>query len=113
MSNLFKSVYWRLYIIKLSSRWIFRMGIGDMVWYKGQKYQISNGVYSGMWRLVGLQNNQDGWVQRSECKKVISFKNMLGSFKSGYWFYMTSWYAIWKNEGIKPWMKGCNIWANE
>lgn len=112
-SEIINSMKWRLFIIKLSCKWILKMGIGDWVWYKGKKYQIYNGVYLGMWRLGKLQNDHDGWVPRNECKKVLTLSNLIGSFKSGYWFYMTSWYDIWKNQGIQPWMLGCNIWGED
>jgi len=107
-----KKLYWRLRIIWLSLKWCFRVNLGDWVWYGGKKYIVSNGVMSDSWRLSSLDNGRDGWVPRSDCKKVWTPKNIIGSFRSGYRFYMTSWFDIWVNEGIKPWMRGCNIWGD-
>jgi hypothetical protein len=103
--------YWFL-IIWLSFKWMFRICLGDQVWYKGKKYCVLNGVRENSWRLSNLDNGDDGWVLRKECKKVKSYKNYLHSFTSGYHFYMTSWYDIWKRNGIQNWMRGCRIWGN-
>ena len=97
-------MYW------LAFKWIFRINLGDMVWYRGKKYPVSNGVRCGMWRLPDLDNGDGGWVKRSDCRKVASLKNFSGSFRSALGFYRSNWLDIWKREGIKPWMKGCNIW---
>ena len=97
-------VYW------LSFKWIFRTNLGDMVFYKGRRYSIANGVRCNSWRLSGLDNGDDGWVRRVDCCKVKSFKNLLGSYRYGLWFYKTNWLDIWKRSGIKSWMKSCNIW---
>ena len=109
-----KAIYWRLRILWLSFRWMFQINLGDWVRYEENKYIVRNGVRCDMWRLSDLDDGKDeyntGWVERSKCKKVKSIKNYYGSFKSGYWFYMTNWYAIWKREGIKDWMRGCSIW---
>jgi len=110
---------WKVYIIWLSLKWCFQVNLGDEVWYRGLKYNVLNGVHCGEWRLVGpdtfghmvtFDNGRDGWVPRKDCKKVKTLSNYIHSFKSGYWFYMTSWYDIWVREGILDWMKGCNIW---
>jgi len=105
-----KKLYWTIRIIWLSFKWCWRVNLGDWVWYKEKKYIVANGVVSGSWRLNGFDNGHDGWVKRKDCKKVKTIKNIIGSFKSGYRFYMTSWFDIWVNEGIKTWMKKCNIW---
>jgi hypothetical protein len=103
-------LYWRLRIFFLALRWIPQINLGDMVWYKGNKYRVLNGVRCKSWRLSGLDNEDDGWVPRCECKKVLSPTNMIDSFRSGWNFYMTSWYEIWCRSGILPWMKRCKIW---
>jgi hypothetical protein len=68
-----------------------------------------------MWRLNGLDDGKDkyntGWVKRSNCKKVFSLKGIKRSFMYGYNFYMINWFDIWCKNGIKPWMKKCDIWA--
>jgi len=101
---------WKVYIIWLSLKWCFQVNLGDYVWYKEKKYNVANGVRCRMWRLHDLDNGDNGWVKRSECKKVNTLSNYIGSFKSAYRFYMTSWYDIWCNEGILDWMRQCNIW---
>lgn len=97
-------MYW------LALKWVFRVNLGDQVRYQGKKYYVHNGVRCGMWRLGELENGDNGWVKREECRKVVSLRNFYGSFKSAVWFYRTNWLDIWKRSGIKPWMKGCNIW---
>jgi hypothetical protein len=94
----------------ISFKWMFKVNLGDQVSYEGQKYIVANGVRYGSWRLGGLDNGDDGWVRRANCKKVITFSNLKNSYCSGYRFYMTSWYDIWKNGGIKDWMKALDIW---
>jgi len=101
---------WKIYIAWLSFKLCFQTNLGDWVWYQGKKYNVANGVRIGMWRLNGLRDFENSWVNRNECKKVKSISNYYGSFKNGYRFYMTSWYGIWVREGIKDWMRGCRIW---
>jgi len=105
-----KSFYWYCFVLWLSFKWCFRINLGDCVWYERGKYIVVNGVRSDSWRLSGLQNCDAGWVSRSSCRKVLSPRNIVGSFSSGYHFYMGYWYQIWKSEGIKPWMRKCEIW---
>jgi len=100
---------YRLIILWWSFLWIFRVNLGDVVLYAGKEYTVCNGVRCDSWRLDGLENGDSGWVRRSECRKVWTLKNVVGSFRSGYGFYMSNWFDIWKREGIKPWMRGCNI----
>lgn len=100
--------YWLL-IVGLSIKWMFRVNVMDLVVYNGKQYMVLNGVRADSWRL-DLDNGDQGWVPRSECKKVWTLKNIIGSFKSGYRFYMGYWFDIWVRSGIKPWMKGCKIW---
>lgn len=102
--------YWKIRIFFLALRWIPQINIGDIVVYKGKEYMVCNGVRYGSWRLGNLDNGDDGWVSRSECKKVWTLENIMQSFKFGWHFYMTSWFDIWCREGIKGWMRGCNIW---
>ena len=105
-------LYWRLYIIRLSLRWIFSLNIGDLVWYHGEKWTLIQGVCCPRWDLA-LGDKCQNFVHESEFRKVRSIKNYWQSFKSGHWFYTGYWYKIWVNEGIKPWMFGCNIWKTK
>ena len=99
-----------LFMYWLSAKWIFRITLGDEIRYHGKRYIVANGVRSNSWRLHDLDNDDSGWVKRAECRKVLTIKNLCGSYKSGLRFYKTNWLDIWKQSGIQPWMKGCNIW---
>lgn len=101
---------YKLLIIWLSFKWIFRVNLGDEVYYKNNKHIVRNGVRCNSWRLSELDNGDDGWVKRADCKKVWTFDNILNSYKHGYNFYITNWYNIWKTEGIKDWMRQLQIW---
>lgn len=105
-----KTIYWYYYISALAIRWIFQTNLGDYVWYKGKKYIVANGVRCNSWRLSGLENGDNGWVPRSDCKKSITPQNAFRSFRSGWRFYMENWYEIWKRKGITDWMRGLDIW---
>ena len=105
-----KLKYWLL-IVLLSIKWMFKVCLGDKIVYQGKEYEVINGVVQNSWKLSGLDNGHDGWVQRKECKKVKALSNVIGSFKSGYNFYMSAWYSLWVKVGIKQWMKNCPIWG--
>jgi len=112
MKILIKARYWLL-VIWLSTKWMFRINLGDKVWWSGWKlmrFTVLNGVRPGSWRLAELMDDNDGWVSRNECRKSWTLPNMLRSFRSGYRFYMINWYDIWVNEGITAWMRRCRIW---
>lgn len=85
-------VYWYAF------KWVFKINLGDLVYYKGNKYTVANGVRQGMWRLYEYENHDDGWVSRGDCKKVLGLKNLYHSFKSGVKFYRGYWVQIWKKE---------------
>ena len=102
-------LYWKIRILWMALRWIPQTNLGDEIIYQGKKYTIINGVRPESWR-IDLNNDDGGWVKRKDCKKVLSISNIKHSFYSGYNFYMTSWFDIWCREGIKDWMRGCNIW---
>lgn len=105
-----RKIYFRIFIVILSMRWIKRVNICDYVMYDKKEYLVSNGVRPNMWRLATLDNGDDGWVKRENCKKIYSLKNVIYSFMSGYRFYTLNWYDIWVREGIKPYMRSANIW---
>lgn len=110
-AGMLNKIYWKLRIVVLALRWCRIVNLGDLVWYKGKKYTVCNGARYGSWRLGDLENTHDGWVPRKDCRKVWTLANIRHSFWAGYNFYMTSWYDIWCRDGIKPWMRGCNIWG--
>ena len=103
-------VKWWFFVVCLSLKWVFRTNLGDKVMYENKEYIVSTGERPQSWRLSGLVNPDSGWVPRKHCKKVVSFSNFWGSFKSGYRFYMLNWYKSWVAKGIEPWMRGCSIW---
>ena len=107
--SLIKATYWHLRIVIFSLRWVFRFNIGDVVHYRGEQWRLSQGVKSPLWTL-----RKDGFaveVHEKEFTKARTVSNYWGSFRSGYRFYMTNWYGIWKREGIQPWMRCLRIWA--
>lgn len=93
----------------LALKWVFRINLGDYVWYNGSISVVYNGNRCGMWR-IGLRDlPNDGWVKRSDCKKLWHWRNMRGSWKSAIIFYKTSWEDTWRRTGTKKWL-GLNIW---
>lgn len=105
-----RKIYYWLYIRWLAFLWIFQTNLGDKVRYKGKVYIVANGVIANQWRLDGLNNGENGWVSRKECKKIVTLENILGSYSYGVQFYMGSWYKIWMSQGIRPWVRRCSIW---
>lgn len=99
-----------LLVVWLSAKWIFRINILDAVKCGGKRYIVVNAVRPGMLLLPGLDNGDDGWVSRGDCRKTLTPCNLYGSFRNGYRLYMGNWYHIWKYEGVKDWMRKCNIW---
>lgn len=105
MFKLLRKLFYRVYILYLSFKRIFHINLGDYVWYKKNRYLVANGNCDGMWRLIELKNNDNGLVNRNDCRKSWTFYNLINSFKSGYKFYMLNWYDIWVYDGIEDWMK--------
>ncbi len=97
----------------LASKWIFRVTLCDNVIYKGEKYHLINGNMSESWTAQKYLYGPVYYIPKKEVKKIWSIKGMIQSFKSGYFFYKTSWLDIWARNGIEPWMLGCDIWANK
>jgi len=96
ISLLWWKIWYWLVIVWFSFIWIFKINLGDLVWYQGEIYRVLNDSRGNMWRLAGLENNDDGWVLMKDCRKVLTLKNLLGSFETGYYFYR-GWYRIWVN----------------
>lgn len=104
---------YRFLIIWLSFKSMFKINTGDLVYYKKKKYRVINGtkrVEGLCWELLDSDKNTEGYIEGEKCRKVFTFINCLGSFKTSYNFYMVSWFSIWKNSGIQEWMKRCDIW---
>lgn len=110
ITKYFNKARWRLFIILLSVKWVFRVNLSDLVWYKNEKYTVISGVTCGMWDISKPGELGRLLAPRGECRKVISFSNLIGSFRSGYSFYRTNWLDIWERAGIADWMRKCKIW---
>jgi hypothetical protein len=106
------AIYWRLFIVRLALRWIPRLNIGDAVMYQGRRYWLSQGVCAPKWNIASKTEYLKD-IDESEFRKVQTPRAWWSSFKFGYRFYMTSWWSIWRGQGIQPWMLGCRIWAGE
>ena len=119
-----KKIYWWLFIVRLSLSRMRGLNLGDLVIHDGREWVLVQGVARPRWDLrlaltFGLDLGElakplisKNLVHESEFKKVRSIGNYWHSFRSAYKFYMTNWYDIWCRDGIKPWMRGCNIWGN-
>jgi len=106
-----KKVYWWLFIVRLSFKWCWRFNLGDRVWFSGEKCTLIQGVCAPAWDLKAPNGDRLDHIHKSKLRKSWTPANLLHSWRSGYRFYMTSWFQIWGNEGIKPWMRACKIWA--
>lgn len=90
-------------LIILSIKGMFRINIGDNVYYNGQVCRVSNlmpriSITKGSIYHRGIKKN--------ELKKVISVKNMTGSYKFMWRFYKQNWFEIWvKNWSISETIK--------
>ena len=109
-----KLYYW-LKIVYLSLKWVFRINLGDRVTLKTDKwphsYTVINGVSPGTWKLKGFRDGEEVFhALRIDCQKIWTWQNCVGSFKSGYRFFMGYWFRIWCENGIEPWVRKCNIW---
>ena len=107
-----KRLYWWLYVVRLSLRWPFKLNLGDYVWRRGKRYMLIQGVCDPYWDLMADdQSERMNHVHLSEFRKSWRLSNFWSSFACGYRFYMGYWYDIWVGQGIKPYMRGCNIWG--
>ena len=108
LGRAFVRTFWWLYIVRLSLGWTRQCNLGDRVWYKGKRYYLYQGVRSPIWGLTDGTETLD--VHRDEFRRVQNPIAWLGSFHSGYRFYMLCRYHIWVRQGVEPWMLGCDIW---
>lgn len=106
-----KKIYWWLYVVRLSARWIPQLNLGRNVWWRGEKWMLVQGVCAPAWDLA-RGNERSNHINESDFRAVQNPVEWWLAFMRGYRFYMTSWYRIWVNSGIEPWMRGCNIWAD-
>jgi len=111
---LVRRLYFRVFVINLSLKWIRSNNIGDRVRHKSKVWILNQGVRSPIWKMY--RYSSQGYLEcealEQDFKKLMSFNDMLQSFKSGYRFYMGYWFEIWVQKGIEPWMRNCNIRLN-
>jgi len=103
-----KKLFWWFFVVYLSFKKVFKLNLGDVVWFNGKRWTLVQGASDPYWDLQ--RGNSRVRVHRRELKKVKSVKNYLRSFRFNYRFYMTSWFELWVRNGIEPWMKQCRIW---
>lgn len=110
-----RRVYWWLFIVYQSLKWLPGFNLGDEVRWRGGTWMLIQGVCSPSWDLARGWMADGTWervnyIHQREFRKVRTVSNYWHSFRSGYSFYMTCWYDIWVREGVLPWMRGCSIW---
>lgn len=111
-----RTLQYKLYIRWLAFQWMKQLNVGDRVIYQGKEWTISNGVCG--WHIV-RGKHVDGTFEDVDCvkteelKKVKNFSNYYGSYKSGVYFYETSWLSIWVDRGIEPWIRALRIWPRK
>lgn len=105
-------LYWWIKVVRLSLRWVPRLNIGRMVWWKGEKWMLIQGVCDPAWDLARGERRENH-IHSREFKAVQNPVEWGRAFMSAYRFYMGYWYDIWVREGIQPWMLTCNIWAQD
>ncbi len=109
MKIIFKRIYWKMYIYWLALHWVNALNLGDEIVYRNNIYSLVQGVQSPRWDIKGDGEYLKS-IHESDFVKRKTLSNYFGSYKSGVQFYMQSWYSIWVNEGITPWMRACDIW---
>jgi len=115
---MFNRLKWRLFIIWISLRWIFKTNLADIVIYNGKEYFVNNGVNPGYWDIIENKAYYEGRefldnIPRKLCKKKYSLKLIWRSYKGAYNFYMSNWYGIWCRNGLEDWHKRLKIWRKE
>lgn len=111
--KLARKVFWWGYIVVLSCRWISRLNLGDVVIWRGRRWVAVQGVSAPTWEIQEIGSFDRAKVHIDDLRKERSIGNYVGSFLSGYRFYMTAWFDIWVRSGIEQWMRECNIWARK
>ena len=89
-----RRLYVWVHIVWRALRWMPKLNLGDRVLYEGKEWSLIQGVaspYWDMWNGITRINH----IHKSELHKVRTLRNYLGSFRSGYCFFMVCWYSIW------------------
>lgn len=88
-----------------SFRFLFHIGLGDHVWYCGDKHTALNGAYydndgDHCWKIISHQkHNPSGErvtrvVKTKKLTKVRTLSNYFHSFRSHYRWLKNSWFKI-------------------
>ncbi len=96
---MYRAVKWWLYIVWLSFKWVWRINLSDQVVYNGQIWTLYQGVNHPRWKMCRGSHDDNTWesalVHCDEFRKVWTPRNLWGSFRCGYRFYMGYWFDIW------------------
>ncbi len=103
-----KALYWKLRIAIMSLRWATGVHLGDTAFYRGKRWVVCQGVMAPVWTLRSGDESAD--VHESEFRAPF-LRNCIRRVRFGYGFYMGYWYGIWMNDGIRPAVRGLNIWG--
>ncbi len=88
--------YWRVRIAWLALCWVPRFNLGDRVLCGGREWVLSQGRNAPTWTLRNPDRRVESFeAHEEEFTKVRSVSNYVGSFRSGWRFYMAYWFAIW------------------
>lgn len=94
--------YWKVKIALMALKGMFDIYLGTKIIYSGRVYTVLNCSRQGRYRINIKMN--DGWVSSTECKMVISYRNLKHNYKFLYFFYTTYWVDVWCNN-TKWWKK--------
>lgn len=91
-----KGLYWRIRIMWMALKWVTTLNLGDVVIYKGKRYVLNQGVCSPYWDMGAADGGEYlKRIHENDFTKERTLKNYLGSFRSGYRFFMGYWFDIW------------------
>lgn len=90
-------IYVRLIYAIRALQQINRPHLGDIVTYKGEKYQLYQGVRAPYWdmvRIEGIYRITASSIHESKFQMQPLYRRFWFSFRFTYRFYMGSWYGI-------------------
>ena len=87
-----RHIYWWLWIVLLSLRSARNLGLGDHVWYQGERWMLIQGVCCPCWDLAPIAVTDRRFpkhIHEREFRKVKSLPNYWHSFRSSYRFRLS------------------------